>query len=211
MQPRVFVHSSDPIKRAGIIALLGASREVTLLEDADRADADVLVLAESVVTEAQLNVIRKMRAEFEREAPLPCLLVTDQFDENDILSAVQSGVVGVLPSVYATQKGLTTAVMMAANGSALLPRPLQTALLRQLHDLRREVLEPNGLTLSGLGLREIDALRLVSEGFRTDEIASKMVCSEGTVKNLLYGAIKRLGLANRTHAVAYAIRSGALA
>ncbi len=52
--------------------------------------------------------------------------------------------------------------------------------------------------------------RLVAEGLRTDEIASKLSCSERTVKNVLRTAIRRLGLVNRTHAVAYAIRSGAL-
>ncbi|MFD2420676.1 helix-turn-helix transcriptional regulator [Amycolatopsis pigmentata] len=212
MKPvRVFVQSSDPIKRAGVVALLSGTREVELLPTAERADADVIVLAENAFTTPTLAPVTEIRAgSAHPEGPPPCLIVTDRFDENDTLAAVQSGVVGVLPSVYATQKGLVSAVVAAAAGSAVLPRQLQSALLDQLRKLRSEVLEPNGLTLSGLGSRELDALRLVAEGLRTDEIAVKLSYSEGTVKSVLYGAIKRLGLANRTHAVAYAIRTGAL-
>jgi DNA-binding NarL/FixJ family response regulator len=208
---RVFVQSSDPIKRAGVVALLSGVREVELLPAGERVNADVVVLAENAFTTPDLAEVGEIRAESTRpDGPPPCLVVTDRFDENDTLAAVQAGVVGVLPSVYATQKGLVSAVVAAAAGSAVLPRQLQTALLNQLRKLRSEVLEPNGLTLSGLGLRELDALRLVAEGLRTDEIAVKLSYSEGTVKSVLYGAIKRLGLANRTHAVAYAIRTGAL-
>jgi DNA-binding NarL/FixJ family response regulator len=212
MKPvRVFVQSSDPIKRAGVVALLSGTREVELLPTAERVDADVVVLAENAFTTPNLSPVGEIRAEsVHPEGPPPCLIVTDRFDENDTLAAVQAGVVGVLPSVYATQKGLVSAVVAAAAGSAVLPRQLQSALLDQLRKLRSEVLEPNGLTLSGLGSRELDALRLVAEGLRTDEIAVKLSYSEGTVKSVLYGAIKRLGLANRTHAVAYAIRTGAL-
>lgn len=212
MKPvRVFVQSSDPIKRAGVVALLSGTREVELLPTAERVDADVVVLAENAFTTPNLSPVGEIRAESVHPAgPPPCLIVTDRFDENDTLAAVQAGVVGVLPSVYATQKGLVSAVVSAAAGSAVLPRQLQSALLDQLRKLRSEVLEPNGLTLSGLGSRELDALRLVAEGLRTDEIAVKLSYSEGTVKSVLYGAIKRLGLANRTHAVAYAIRTGAL-
>lgn len=212
MKPvRVFVQSSDSIKRAGVVALLSGTREVELLPTAERADADVVVLAENAFTTPHLTPVGEIRAESVHPGgPPPCLIVTDRFDENDTLSAVQAGVVGVLPSVYATQKGLVSAVVAAAAGSAVLPRQLQSVLLDQLRKLRSEVLEPNGLTLSGLGLRELDALRLVAEGLRTDEIAVKLSYSEGTVKSVLYGAIKRLGLANRTHAVAYAIRTGAL-
>jgi DNA-binding NarL/FixJ family response regulator len=208
---RVSIHVSEPVKRAGVAALLRGCPAVELLIDAERANADVLVLVESTVTVAHLNTMRRIRAESAGEQSPRCVIVTDRFDRNDIMSAVQSGVVSILPSGYASQARLVSAVVGAVRGDSLLPRDLQAALLRQLDELRRNLLEPNGLTLSGLGLRELDAIRLVAEGFRTDEIASKLACSEGTVKTLLYGAMKRLGLTNRTHAVAYAIRAGVMA
>lgn len=70
------------------------------------------------------------------------------------------------------------------------------------------MLGPRGLTASGLETREVDVLRLIAEGLDTAEIADRMKYSERTVKNILYAMMTRLNLRNRSHAVAYAMRSG---
>ena len=62
--------------------------------------------------------------------------------------------------------------------------------------------------MSGLAEREIEVLRLLSEGFDTVEIAAKLCYSERTVKNVIHDVTSRLGLRNRSHAVSYAIRNG---
>jgi DNA-binding NarL/FixJ family response regulator len=56
--------------------------------------------------------------------------------------------------------------------------------------------------------REIDVLRLLAEGRELTEIAQKLAYSERTVKNILYGVMKRFQLRNRTQAVSYAHRAG---
>jgi DNA-binding NarL/FixJ family response regulator len=71
-----------------------------------------------------------------------------------------------------------------------------------------EILVPNGLTAYGLTSREVDVLRLVSEGWDLEEVGHKLNYSERTVKNVLYALMKRLKLRNRAHAVSYAIRCG---
>ena len=53
-------------------------------------------------------------------------------------------------------------------------------------------------------------LRLLSEGCDTREVARMLSYSERTVKNVLYGLMTRCGLNNRAHAVAYALRAGAI-
>jgi DNA-binding CsgD family transcriptional regulator len=65
-----------------------------------------------------------------------------------------------------------------------------------------------GVNPSGLTAREVDVLRLMAEGLDTAEIAGKLCYSERTVKNVIYGITHRLKLRNRSHAVAYALRSG---
>jgi DNA-binding NarL/FixJ family response regulator len=59
-----------------------------------------------------------------------------------------------------------------------------------------------------LSQREVAVLRLMSEGFDTNEIASRMRYADHTVKNIIYSLTHRLGLRNRSHAVAYALRAG---
>ena len=202
MTVRVLVHASDPINRAGVRALLRPSREIELLTDGERPD--VVVLAEAEVTGAHLEELHRLRA------GARCVVVTAQLAERDMMTAARCGVVSVLSTETVSVGRLVSAVVGATHGRALLPPNLQAALLRQLIELRRDLLTPNGITLSGLDMRELDVLSLIAEGFRTDEIASKLSYSEGTVKTVLHGAMTRLGLANRAHAVAHALRAGAL-
>nr|WP_269327708.1 helix-turn-helix transcriptional regulator [Kineosporia mesophila] len=77
-------------------------------------------------------------------------------------------------------------------------------------ELQRVVLIPRGLTPSGLERREVEVLALIADGLDTAEIAERMQYSERTVKNILSGVMARLGLRNRSHAVAYALRAGLL-
>nr|WP_269330167.1 LuxR C-terminal-related transcriptional regulator [Kineosporia babensis] len=77
-------------------------------------------------------------------------------------------------------------------------------------ELQRTVLIPRGLTPSGLQRREIEVLELIAEGLETGEIAERMQYSQRTVKNIISGMMTRLGLRNRSHAVAYALRAGLL-
>jgi DNA-binding NarL/FixJ family response regulator len=91
-----------------------------------------------------------------------------------------------------------------------MPPTLLGSLLAQVERLHKDVLRPNGLTASGLAPREIDVLRLMAEGWDTAQIATKLSYSERTVKNVVYAVMNRLGLRNRPHAVAYAMRSGVI-
>ncbi|MFI7122009.1 LuxR C-terminal-related transcriptional regulator [Amycolatopsis sp. NPDC049868] len=208
---QVSIHTSDWLLRAGITALLKSSPDVSLVADTERTAPEVLVFAEHVVASAQVETIRRLCSGGTTKRGARCVVVADRFDVDTVLTAVQAGVTSVLPTPCANETRLTDAIVGAGGSVALMPRRLQTVFLRQLRTLQSEVLEPNGLTFSGLELRELDAIRLVAEGFATGEIASKLSCSEGSVRAMLYGLIRRLGLANRPHAVAYAIRTGALA
>jgi DNA-binding NarL/FixJ family response regulator len=56
--------------------------------------------------------------------------------------------------------------------------------------------------------RERDVLVLVADGLSTREVARMMCYSERTIKNILQDLTTRLGLRNRTQAVAWALRNG---
>ena len=49
---------------------------------------------------------------------------------------------------------------------------------------------------------------MLAEGMTTSEVARRLNHSERTIKSVPHHVITRLGLRNRTQAVAYAIRSG---
>jgi DNA-binding NarL/FixJ family response regulator len=81
-------------------------------------------------------------------------------------------------------------------------------LLRQVRQVHQHVLVPKGLSFSGLSDREVEVLRLVADGRDTREIATELCYSERTIKNVIQDIVRRFGLRNRSHAVAFALRQG---
>ncbi|MBB4688441.1 helix-turn-helix transcriptional regulator [Amycolatopsis jiangsuensis] len=207
---KVAVLASDPITRAGAVSLLGTRPEFRVLSEDTAAEADVVLVMEEHVTDRVLSRVKDLARESDRVTGPDLVIVGDHFRESDLMTAIECGVVAILPRRETGGAELVAAVLAAGDGTATLPPRLQGALLSQVQRMRRDVLEPNGLTLSGLASRECDVLRLVAEGYGTEEIASKLCYSERTVKNVLYGLMTRCGLNNRAHAVAYALRAGAI-
>jgi len=63
--------------------------------------------------------------------------------------------------------------------------------------------KPDGLRLTD---REREVLELLADGLQLDEIANRLGIGSETVRTHLHNATGKLGAANRTHAVAIAIR-----
>jgi DNA-binding NarL/FixJ family response regulator len=91
-----------------------------------------------------------------------------------------------------------------------LPGDAVAWLSERLRCIEADVLEPRGLSATGLSQREIDILGMLADRLETSEIARRMCYSERTIKNSIYAMLTRLRLRNRTQAVAFAIRNNAL-
>nr|WP_221380784.1 response regulator transcription factor [Actinoplanes polyasparticus] len=201
---RVAVHSTDPLSHAGLVSFLQAQAEVVIVPD-DRPD-----LVQVVVMSAErlsVDVAATLRRSA-NEVGKPVILVVREVIERELLVAVECRVVAVLSRRTVTADLLVYSVKAAAAGGGVMPPNLVGELLRHIERLQRDVLVPNGLSLSGLTSREIDVLRLVADGYDTSEVARELNYSERTVKNVVYGVTCRLNLRNRSQAVAYALRAG---
>jgi len=122
--------------------------------------------------------------------------------------AIELGVRAVLPRAGFTWEAFIQTVRGVRAGHADLPPALQGRLMDQMQYTYREVLMPRGLTPGGLTEREAKVLQLVADGHELQDIGNRLGYSERTIKNVLYGVIKRHRLRNRSHAVSFAIRSG---
>ncbi|WP_307832232.1 helix-turn-helix transcriptional regulator [Prauserella cavernicola] len=204
----VAVHATDPITRLGAANILGGDGRVKVLADDELARAEVVVVIEQSVSDGTFAFLRDLRAASRLDPPPRCVIVTDNFRPDALMSAVECGMSAVLQRGTTGADELVRAVLAVSEGSAYLPPRLQGTLLAHLDRMRRDVLEPHGFTLSGLSGRERDVLRLLAEGNSTGEIAAELAYSESTVKNVLYGLMRRHGLTTRAHAVAFALRGG---
>ena len=191
----VAVLATDPLVRAGLRGELRDKPGIELLDDP--ADADVVV----VVADSALHELLPVSTG-------RLVLVTDASRQAELWSAVEHGLAVLVPRGEATTPRLLRAIADAHRGRGDLPAEQLGSLLRAVSQLHRDVLAPKNLTLAGMSHRETDVLRLLSDGLDTGQIATKLSYSERTVKNILHGLLTRLGLRNRTHAVAQAIRMG---
>ncbi|WP_234383346.1 helix-turn-helix transcriptional regulator [Streptomyces dysideae] len=179
---------------------------MALVPPVKEQSADVIVASVDDANEQALDTLRALADPPTRRF----LVIVDGGWSVDLHAAVDLGVRGVLFRKEFNWRRFHEAVYAISEGQGAFPTELQGRLLDQVERTVKEVLAPRGLTASGLTIREIDILRLVAEGSDLEDIAAKLQYSERTVKNVLYGLMKRLNLRNRAHAVSYAIRSGVI-
>lgn len=198
---KVYVFGADPLSEAGMATYLWGRPEVELVPESGVDRADVALIIADTVDDQTVRVLGAVQRD---GCPRVVLLVTD-IDSTGVGAAVQAGAVGILRRSAATREGLLSAIRAAAAGEGVLPPDLLGGLLRQVHG---EVLPASGPAHAVPSGRELQVLRLLSEGCDTREIARRLSYSERTVKNIIQDVTRRFGLRNRSHAVAYALRRG---
>lgn len=201
---RIAVEAVDVFSRAGVAGLIGTSPDIQLLPTAQLPQSDVVVVVAPRLSGRALRRLRSLR----EVCRSPFVLILDNVGDGDWLAAAEVGVAGAMYRSEVTPDEFTELIRTVISGGSQLPPEVQGQLLKDVAHLQQTVLGPRGLTASGLETREVDVLRLIAAGLDTAEIAEEMKYSERTVKNILYAMMTRLNLRNRSHAVAYAMRSG---
>jgi len=132
----------------------------------------------------------------------PRVVVLTVHDDDDIvLGAVRGGAQGYVLK-NATRDELIAAVRRVAAGGQAFDEVVVRALLRgDQHEVLCNLLTP----------RELDVLRLVAGGQTNKEIGAALFISADTVKGHLETIYRKLGVSDRAHAVAVAIRNGLVA
>jgi DNA-binding NarL/FixJ family response regulator len=202
----IHVYAADALLRDGVVAWLLADPAVTVLDAEHLTDAAAVIAVLDGLHGSALRDLQRLR----RALGVPLLLVVPEIDEPLLLRASEIGVGGVLRRSEVTAATLVRAARSVSMGDGSLPPDAIARLFGAMERLQRRVLAPNGLNTHGLTDRELRVLGLVADGLDTSEIARELAYSERTIKDILHQVTTRLGLRNRTHAVAYALRAGAL-
>jgi DNA-binding NarL/FixJ family response regulator len=61
---------------------------------------------------------------------------------------------------------------------------------------------------AGLSLREVEVLRLIAQGVTNHDIAGTLFLSINSVKTYIRSTYRKIGVANRAQAVAWALQNG---
>jgi len=203
---KVLVRAPDPLTRMVVGSQLDSRPEIEVVPGERHSPVDVVVVIGEHMNVQVASALRKVKAYY----GAPVVLIACDIGRDDLITAVECNVAAVLPREAATSDRIVDAVLTAASGGGVLPSNMLGELLKQVERFQREILSPHGLHISGLTPREIDVLKLMSEGLDTAEIATKLSVSERAVKRVIFGVTSRLNLRNRSHAVAYALRVGVI-
>jgi DNA-binding NarL/FixJ family response regulator len=205
----VAVMADDSITAQGMEACLRSRPDMCVVPVRSHAQAQVALILVRWVTDEALSWMQRFAQASRNEDPR-FVLVGDGMREHQLLRAVTHGVVSVVPRQQADFERVVQEIRGVHEGRADLPDMAVGWLIKQIRAVRKDVLDPNGLTAAGLETREVEVLRLLADGLGTAQIATQLNYSERTVKNIIHGVLTRLKLRNRVQAVAFALRTGAI-
>jgi two-component system NarL family response regulator len=124
-------------------------------------------------------------------------------DRESVIQVIEAGVRGYLmKETHAPE--LLQAIRCVAAGGAVIDPQVAVQLLSDYRRLARQ----GGGDGNRFSARELEMLRCLASGMGNQDIAKKMFLSPQTVKNDLSEVYRRLGVDNRTEAVATALRIG---
>ena len=199
----VVVVDDHPVVRAGLVALLSTRPGVSVVgEAASQAEALSVVGRQNpdvVLMDLQLGAddgVTTTRALRERDPNAKVLILTTYDTDADIVAAIVA--CGSLLK-DASPDALGAAVEAAARGETVFAPSVAGRLAR------RVVAPPSELTE-----REREVIALVADGLANRQIARQLFLSEATVKTHLVHVFTKLGVDNRTAAVAAARASGVI-
>ncbi len=206
---RILIADDHPVVRDGLVAILSTQSEFEVVGQArDGREAvsravelrpDVVLLDLEMPEMDGVEALRELRA----KCPQAQVIVFTAFDTDErIVGAVQAGAKGYLLK-GAPRGELFQAIRVVSRGGSLLQPVVASKLLEHMSSRS----ESAGLT-ERLTAREMEVLRLLSDGQTNKEIARALFITERTVKFHVSSILGKLGAGNRTEAVRIAAQHG---
>lgn len=152
---------------------------------------DIIVMDLKMPVMGGVEAIKAIRS----QAPAARIVVLSTYEgDDDIYRALQAGAASYLLKDTLAEDLVRVIREIFAGG-----RPLPPPVAQRLAD---RMLQPE------LTVRELDVLRLIARGLRNKEIAARLGIGEETTQGHVKNILAKLGLHDRTEAVAVAVRRG---
>ncbi len=207
---RVLIVDDHPIVRQGVRSLLGAYPDIRVVGEADSPAAveaqiearhpDVILLDVRLGAYDGIRIARDLH----RRYPSCKIIILTTYDDDEYLyGALEAGAHAYLLKDVSLEE-LPSAIRQVYAGKRLLSPELMDRVLTRFQSLAmQKAAEDLGVSAEDQAL-----LSYMADGLTNREIARQMHYSEATVKKKVQELLETLGVANRTQAVALAIRRG---
>jgi two-component system nitrate/nitrite response regulator NarL len=206
---KLLIVDDHAILREGLAAMLRqAGPDTEVLQASDGAEGVRLAQAhldlDAVFLDLEMPGLDGMSAvpEFGRQRPeLPVIVLSSSEEPQDVKRALALGALGYVPKSAAPQT-LLSALTLVLSGNVYVP-----PLMLNAAPTSGEATGANGAGPSGsLTERQLEVLRLLSEGQSNKEIGRGLGLSDKTVKAHITTIFRTLNVVNRTQAASAARR-----
>lgn len=206
---RVMVVDDHRLVREGLTSLLRIHPEIEVVgeaSDGDEGVAKARTLEPDVIlmdiSMPGMNGITATKI-IKKDVPKSKVIMLTMLDqEGYVYEAVKAGATGYLLKNTGLED-IVKAIKEVLKGGATLHPDAQAQLLKEYVFLAR-----HNQDTYGLSDREIEVLQLLADGMSNKEIAGKLYISTQTVKTHIAHIFEKLGVSDRTEAVAAALRRG---
>lgn len=205
---RVLIADDHSMVREGLKQLIELEDDIEVIEQAgDGRDAiekiintqpDVVLLDINMPIMNGLEVIQELR---NRKINVNILILTIHNEIEYLYKAVEIGVNGYVLKDSESDV-LIKAIRSIYNGESYIQPNMASLLFKKINGELDSHIKHSKLTK-----REIEVLKLITQGLLNKEIADTLCISEKTVKNHVSNIFKKIEVSDRTQAAVYAIKN----
>ena len=198
---RILVVDDHALMRVGLVASIGGEPDMEIVGAASNGKEaveffrqhcpDITLMDLKMPVMGGVEAIQAIRG----ECPSAKVIVLSTYEgDDDIFRALEAGATSYLLKDTLAEDLVRVIREVFAGG-----RPLPAPVAKRLADRMRH---------PDLTARELDVLRLIARGMRNKEIAAQLGIGEETTQGHVKNILSKLGLHDRTEAVAVAVRRG---
>ena len=206
---RILVADDHPLTRDGIKAALALDADLEVVAEAsdgqEAVDLAEEVRPDVVLMDVRMPVLGGIRATQTISRTVPSarvVMLTVEDSQARVGEAIQAGAAGYLLKDIDAHE-LARAVHLAAEGSAVIHPSRTRQFIEEIRQLTR-----GEQSVSTLSAREVEVLQMIAYGSTNREVAKALHISPQTVKTYLERIFTKLGVSDRTRAVAVALKHG---
>jgi two-component system, NarL family, response regulator LiaR len=207
---RIMIVDDHPVMREGLRAILESQSDMELVGEArdgneavTRARAlkpDVIIMDLSLPNKDGVEATREI---IHNDPQVRVLVLSNYLDDDKVFGVIKAGALGYMVKQVSPQD-LRQAVRMVFQGKSALDPAIQRKLVDQVAQADRKAPSIG----DDLTHREREVLQLMARGFTNLQIAGELSIEKGTVRYHVSNVLRKLGFANRTQAVVYAVENG---
>jgi len=208
---RVLVVDDHTIVRDGICALLALAGDIEVVGEAANGSDALKMVKELEPNVVLMDIAMPIMGGLEatrricKEYPRTRVLVLTQYDDKEyVFPVIEAGASGFISKAAASSE-LASGIRSIYHGDSYLSPSVARFLVE---DYQYGSRRPSHDPYEQLTDRERDVLKLVAEGYTTQEIADMLVVSPKTVEGHRTNLMAKLSIHNRTELVKYALRKG---